>query len=372
MSLKMSAYLTKIQSKLPTWFKMRRDKNSIGAQFLNVMGLSLDDIQEILDYAYQNQFLPTADLDQVDIVYKTSLPAGTNQNMIIEFHSDMYDLQQAPSLEKFLTSLATDKLNHNGIFYDNPYYIDYVRNLVYVRKPYDKAGEYQEGRITMVVLDSNRRELLRETLKLNLHHVWNFFDEFGLVLDTPRLYGETNRDYKRRLLDVFRHPANAAERGLYNGIARELGLSKQITWQDGGVDLIISDARVKMDSIEVDGQPADPLYISTDESGRIVLNGRLAYEGVEQTVTYIAGLTMHQLHDKTDAAFQDKLFDMDGHATAVLQYYVDIINDKVPMNWGKFVWGVGYWDIATREMSGEGAIPTFYDAGFAGWKTYKV
>lgn len=365
-----SEHLSKIQSKLPTWFKMRKDPRTIGARFLNVMGLSLDDIAEILQYAYEQQFLPTADLSQVDIVYKASVSA-LSPDMKVQFSTDYYELSGAESLEHFFRSKKGDKLNHKELFYDNPFYVDYERGLVYVRNAYDIDDTYKEGKINMKVYNSSDTLLLEQTLKLSLHHVWNFFDEFGLLLSTPRLYGEKNADYKKRLYQVFTRPANSSMEGLYNGIARELGMIKEATWYDGSEDLILRDSRVKVDSIFVDDEVFPEEMVEVDGSGRTILTGELAYEGQERTVKYIAGITMHELHNKQDTAFQAELFDIDGHATAVLQYYVDIINNKVPVLWNHFVWGVGFWDIANPEMSGYGFIPTFYDARFSGWAKYQ-
>ena len=59
----------------------------------------------------------------------------------------------------------------------------------------------------------------------SLHQVWNELDEFGLLLDLPRIEGERNPSYKQRLFDVFVNRASSSYRGLINGITRELGLS---------------------------------------------------------------------------------------------------------------------------------------------------
>lgn len=54
--------------------------------------------------------------------------------------------------------------------------------------------------------------------------VFNEFDSYGTLLGLPRLRGEKNTDYKKRLLDVFTRRASATYTGLLNGITRELGL----------------------------------------------------------------------------------------------------------------------------------------------------
>ena len=53
---------------------------------------------------------------------------------------------------------------------------------------------------------------------------FNQFDEFGLLLGLPRLKGELNSSYKRRLSNTMVDLANSTYRGLINAITRELGL----------------------------------------------------------------------------------------------------------------------------------------------------
>jgi hypothetical protein len=57
------------------------------------------------------------------------------------------------------------------------------------------------------------------------HQVFNSFDDHGISLGLERLLGETNVQYKQRLIDVMAHRANCTQQGLIWGITRELGLS---------------------------------------------------------------------------------------------------------------------------------------------------
>lgn len=57
-----------------------------------------------------------------------------------------------------------------------------------------------------------------------LSSVFNEFDSHGVLLGLPRLRGEKNAEYKKRLLDVYTHRASSTYTGLINGITRELGL----------------------------------------------------------------------------------------------------------------------------------------------------
>jgi hypothetical protein len=62
------------------------------------------------------------------------------------------------------------------------------------------------------------------TLTPQFHAVNNQFDEFGLLLNQPRLPGETNLDYKERLYDLFIHRSNSTYAGLIFGMTRDAGL----------------------------------------------------------------------------------------------------------------------------------------------------
>ena len=56
-----------ILNALPHWFNIRKKSaDSIGARFLNVCGLELDDARYVLDYAYDQCYIQTADITQVD------------------------------------------------------------------------------------------------------------------------------------------------------------------------------------------------------------------------------------------------------------------------------------------------------------------
>lgn len=62
------------------------------------------------------------------------------------------------------------------------------------------------------------------TNKISGKNVWNQFDEFGLLVATPRLSAETNSSYRRRIYDAFTHQSNSSYRGLVHAITRDLGL----------------------------------------------------------------------------------------------------------------------------------------------------
>ncbi len=65
------------------------------------------------------------------------------------------------------------------------------------------------------------------------HRIWNYFDEFGLLLNTPRLEGEINSDYQARMLRVMKFRANSTAQGIVNGITNELDLDYYGYWEQG-------------------------------------------------------------------------------------------------------------------------------------------
>lgn len=361
----------KLMKNLPSWFRMRKDPNAIGAQFLNITGLQFDDIQFYLQYAFDNYFIDTVDINAADVIYKATLPSSLTPEDRIFCYAEGIKMEESKSLKEFLRGFSANHLPHKEIFYDRPCYIDWVRKLIYVKQAYDVSTDYPEGMIELTLRNAEGNVTLRTPLPTSIHHVWNFFDEFGLLLDTPRLYGEKNAEYKERLLDVFRNPANSTRRGLQNHLARELGLTNKLVWHDGSIDLILKSSNIITDTILVGGTLWDMKNTYIDASDRLVLKGDPKMEGISREVKYVAGIEMHTFFDKRDTAFQKELYSIDRIATPMLQYYVDVITNEVPVMWDQFVWNESFWDIAQKDMSGYGYIPSYYDARFLNWKKYK-
>lgn len=364
--IRFSKHLKTIQDKLPSWMRMKKDKRSTGALFLNVIGMELDDVEFIVDYAYKQSYIESVNLNQAYEAFKTVLPANLHSDYIYKVQGDIYDLEETNNMVDFLTGLPDDGLQYREVFYNNPYFIDWKSRVLYTRKTYNVSEEHEEGMVVLDVFKENGVHL--ETLKLPLryHHVWNFLDEFGYLLDTPRLYREPNRQYKRRILDVFKHPANSGETGLRNGIARELSLVRYETWKDTGNPLYLKYPRVDPNTIEINGESVDSIYIRQTRRGRWAIEP-MDNLGENAEVSYVTGVEMHELHNKENYAFQNELFTARGTATPKLEHYVQRITDQVPIFWGHFKWDEGFWDIANAEMSGYGYVPAYADASIDGW-----
>jgi hypothetical protein len=354
-------YTKKLRDAFPTWTAIRKDPEAIGSQFLGVMGVSLDDIEWILNYAYEQQYIGTADMSQTDLVYKALIPSSLNPQSIFRIQSNSTILTLASSMLAFLSQNIFSGI-YDSIQNNSTYSIDFNNKAIYVHEIYSEA-------LTLTVIDQGI-ELAPQALTLVPHQVWNFFDEFGLLLALPRLANERNLQYKNRLLDVFKRPPSSTYQGLMNAIGRELDLIRHITWPNGGVALHLVHNRIPLDTILVDEEPYPLDRFTYDSDGRVVLLPNPLFNGVPRKVSYISGVELHELHNKSDTLFQHELFQIDGSATALLQYYVGIISNKVPIKWGQWRWNQGFWDVSNVEMSGYGYIPGFYDARFLGWKSY--
>jgi hypothetical protein len=137
----------------------------------------------------------------------------------------------------------------------------------------------------------------------SLHHIWNAFDEFGLLLGIGRLYGERNTAFKERILDVFRKPGNSTKQGLNNAISRELGLNSN---------------EVKIDEF-------------------------------------------------ADRAFRKSLLNSDGSPSRKLSNYVNRVNKILGFTWDNMSWGEAYWRSIEEDHMGLEYLPHVWNASTKGW-----
>lgn len=365
-----TSYVEKIRDAFPRWSKIHKDPEAIGSQFLAVLGMPIDEVESILNYAYQQQYIGGADLEQADILYRAKFPQQLTSDTNFRVNGESHALTYVNDPVAFLTheDLAGEPLN--ALYQKDLVYIDFEEKYLYTYKPYQVTEDQPEGCVTLKVLSAEGDLLNQEVLPLKVHHVWNFFDEFGLLLHTPRLYKERNLAYKQRLLDVFKRPANSTYQGLLNGLSRDLGLVKQVTWTEPHQVLALKEPRIDKTSITIDGEPFPLELITTDENNHIILQSDNNDADLPPVVRYQLGVSLHTLHDKSDHAFQQELFSLDGHATSLLQYYVNHITNHVPIMWGQWRWEQGFWDTAEDTQGGQGYLPSFHDARISEWKTY--
>lgn len=361
-----SKYTEKIRVALPFWFNMKKKpNNSVGLDFLSVFGMQLDDIEKILDYALEQYFIETADIYSADIVYKVNLPSHFRMGSIISVNNSTDSLKQVDTLYQFFG--IEDRINKLTHAYEqnNICFIDETNKVIFVKEPYDKSRTSPYGKI-YVQYDDKVTEF-----DLTIHHVWNFFDEFGALLGCPRLKGEKNFKYKERILDVFKNPANSTKTGLANGIARELGLREIRQWLDRSQDFIIKDRMVIVDTITVDGDRVYDPFIN--DEGYLVIIGDPLKSGLKGEVSYVRGFSLEPLIDKhINPGLSNELYESDGTPTETLIKYVNEIRKEASITWGDFIYDEAVWvkddeDYYTNHFS---FLPTRLDAKIGGFEKY--
>lgn len=361
-----SKYTEKIRAALPFWFEMKKKpSDSVGLDFLSIFGIQLDDIEKMLNYASKQYFIDTADVNSIDIVYKVNLPSYYDTNNILGIYSKNIVLEVVDTLYEFFG--IEDRLNNLNHVYDqyNLAFIDNINKVVFVRVPFNNSKLKPYGEIT-INYDGNKVDF-----DLNIHHVWNFFDEFGSLVGCQRLTGENNLNYKERILDVFKNPANSTKIGLANGIARELDLRENVKWQDMAYDFVIKDKMVIVDTITVNG---DRVYdIKIDPQGHIVLPGDELLSSLSADVSYIRGFSIEPLIEKhTNKALSNELYNSDGSPTHVMLNYINKIKLESSILWGDFIYDEAIWikdeeDYYSNHFS---FIPARMDAKIGGFEKY--
>lgn len=365
--IQFAKYTSKIKSMLPFWFKMKKQpRNSVGLQFLNVMGLQLDDIDKILTYAYEQVTLQKMDIEFVDILYKAIIPDNITSNEIKNIFVNSTIITETESLFNFFGYGKRYNIDNN-INQNDYYFFDRGRKVIYVRDPYDKDNTFPLGKIYIDIASGETVEL-----PLTIHHIWNFFDEFGALFGCKRLYGENNYNYKKRLLDVFINPANSSKKGLANGIARELGLRKYKTWTNPKEEFILNDEMVIVNTITKNGEPIpiENLYINPE--GHIVLKPDISEDKRDLDISYITGIEINSLANSKSNKFSNEIYNPDGTPTDLLIQYVNEIKKNSSILWGDFIYDETMWVQSGNEFEIDhySFIPATFDSSIKGFAKY--
>lgn len=330
---------------LPSWMEIRKNKDSVGQQFLNHFGIEFQQTQDYLDWCLNNQFINKIDVGQIDYIYKTDLPVEVTPDCTIYVFDNDQVIQLVDTVEEFYRAN-----NHVAI-------IDFEKHFIYTR------FFYENGIDITAIQDGNTRAF--NNLSLRLHHVWNSLDEFGLLLGVKRLPGEKNIALKERILDVFHYPANATKLGLYFGIARELGLIQRVDWKDDSQPLVVQVENVLPESICLDGKSV-PAQIGDGYFRIEPLN-----TGVPHKISYIAGISIHALvNQDKDETLYSLLYEEDNHPTDYYHRLSERIQQEVPIMWDEFRWDEGFWDVVNRDMLGLEYLPTIWDASAEVWRSF--
>lgn len=285
-------------SMLPQWMKMAKDPESVGANFLNAFGVELSEIEHYIEKAWQNMYIGTANLQEADYCYK--IPLALRDVVDVE----NLDLHVRLVIEgQKIDCMPVDTLR---LFFESDeesYMVDTIEGYVYIKvRDYYMEEDIFKPFNAIEVGDTLHYEYL-------LHHIWNVFDEFGMLLGISRLPGERNEAFKNRILDIFKNPGGATRQGLINGISRDLGIEHN---------------QVQLGSL------SDEEYVQT------------------------------------------KLMNPDGTPTETYIEYVNQINSNLGFAWDHMNWGEAYWRSIEENNMGFHYLPHIWDGFSASWKDNEV
>lgn len=233
------SYITsKLVRAFPTWTKIRKDPNSIGAQFLNVFGLEVQEVDGFLAAALNNQYIGLANIGEVAWIYKTMFKTEDADSVTVV---KGFDFSVTP-VEHDMTECSTLFEFYSSDIEIHPFIIDFGTKTLYSKQKYSTI-QFGNEKLTDIVP----------------HQVWNIFDEFALLLGLRRRLLESNAELKERIMDVFRFPGNSTKIGLQRAIGRELGLVFKKTWPEDVTTFVISETEENISIIPetfiVNGKP---------------------------------------------------------------------------------------------------------------------
>lgn len=358
-----SEYTQSLADEFPDWAHIKRNKNSNGQRFLNFFGIELEEFKEHLEWIENQKYINRADTTVLDWIYLyEAIPLRSEQKVLVleKTDSGYREVSILPTLRSFVFNDTYD-----GVM------IDFEKGRFYSVYDYDELYyQIDNGPINQC----NKRPF----------HLWNTFDEFGLLLGVKRLFLEKNVDFKERILDVFRYPANSSDEGLTNGIARELGMiDRQYTNSSGQIiklewindykSFVIKNSSglyIDPNSVRVDGKRLDPTQFTIDHNNNVIIYP--LEKNQKHQVSIIRGIEKFELHNKDDEKLYALMYQDDGQATSKLLNWVKYINTVAPVMWDHFRWDEGFWDTIDKDLTGLGYVPNTWDSNIDVWKGVTV
>lgn len=339
---------TEIMSKkFPIWTQIYHDPESQGFKFLDVMGHTVDEVNAYLEQESNNLHLQLMDSSIVDNCYAGDLPDRLHHHWSVKLYADYREVTLVTTPKEFYTSD------------DLVAYIDWSAHLVFFRNHHEKVS----------LLATHGDDSLNHTLSLRFHHVWNNFDEIGLLFNMPRLPMEGNDSYRERLFYTFRYPGNATRLGLLYGIAKETGLIKKVIWENPLEELRLPKSVIR-ESIRVDGSP---YYEITLVDNEYVLAPLIEETEEPVVLSFIQGIQAYSLHEKDrPGVLHNLLYHENGTAKDELRRIAEYINQTSPILWGYFKYDEMEWDTIDPKYSGLDYVPNQFDAPVDKWEEYDI
>lgn len=258
--------------------------NYVGTSVLNaISGRWADEIEALIKKYGFEQYINTANVDQRYKAYQTDI---SSVDYLVTIGNGGLEVPRTSSLFDFY-QLDADE---DGV------YIDTVANKLYSNKLYDdfviNGDEFSQIEVP----------------------TWNWFDEFGMIVDLYRIKGEDNSRFKQRILDVYRNKPGVTMTRFKFALRRELDL-----WNEAG----------STPNSNTGGATPDIFEIHDIEN-------------------MVGGATPYMSFDSMPT---DRFEDL-----------VDELIDKYPILWGHFKYGHAFWDSTGADNSAIKYLPHRYDA----------
>lgn len=283
-----------VLDKLPEWMAMRELDNvpatpslgvptTVGGTLVNAAaGEWLEELANDLTILDLQKWINTADLNQLAWVYrKDNVP-----QFVWEVVGDGTVLSRAFDLEEFYEALEDEPI----------FYWDEVAQTIYTRQDY-----------TWLVI--NQEEAATPS-GLFPHHVWNWFDDIGLLVDLKRNHLEDNATFRLRILDVHINKPGVGAESFKRALRRELNIWSVYGSTPNSDYLGATPIVLEMSDIEQDSIYITPEGLPTERFTKLVANLAIDY----------------------------------------------------PTTWGYFYWDQAFWDIGGPEHEGYNVLPNRFDA----------
>lgn len=205
--------------KLPRWMVAAKDKKSTFQQFINhAIMRKVEENHNTLQINENNKFIDLADENMIYMAYKINKENLSSKPDTID--PDKYVFKYKG---KYIPITTREKDFYNSyLSEEEKVYYSIKEETFYFVQPYSYPNLKLHN-----IESSTTYNLLKELIP---HHIWNVFDEFGLMHNLKRLPYENNKSFKKRIKDKAENPANATYNGLKKHIARELGIEEnQVT-----------------------------------------------------------------------------------------------------------------------------------------------
>lgn len=362
--MELGKFTERIREKLPLWFSMKHEREeSQGLKFLNVFGLQLDDIYNVMRYGFEQSRINSIDSEFSDVLYRAILPTNFNIESIKEIKGDNIVLNKIDDIYSFLNMKERYGTNYSSQYYDDGYYIDIENNIIYFNKGYG-IKNLLHGEVSITYGNTT------STIETTIHHVWNFFDDLGALVGCIRLIGEKNEQFKDRILNVFKYPQNSTKAGIINALSNEIGFRETVIWTDPRVDYTIDRSMTLVDTIYINGiKLKNNEYKVVNE--KVVINKNEKLEPNAE-ISYVSGIHIFALNDYDDVVLSNEIFNADGTATGKLRKYVEKSATTSSILWNYFKYDETMWSKNDDEFTNDyfGFIASNMDSNIKGFSDF--